>query len=449
MFIVPLAVVLLSLVVLSVAFRYASTGLRLPLGIYCGAYLLTTVIGATIIALPGGTELWIEYNGDADTTVLHAFTNARYWFLLYSPFLIPPFVAMTAERIRLVPSTRTVNRRPPEITFLAFAIVFALLAGYCFLTLSINGYLGDAAGIFRLGGDYVSVIQLRTEIFSNLGRTFFGLLYVGLPVLSHVAFYQALKLRTHKWRFAFVFSVFTICILVLLTAQKGPLILYFLSLTIGYSIIRRTRIWAITAAALTCLAMLNAFQIFVLGDWSVLQSAFLVIFRMANAFPFYCSLYPEVLHFTGIDVGLDLVGVVPRPTENEIVFNYMYPDVDWVQGAAPAPAHLAAYVQGGLPFAVATLMLIGIAVAVVARAGRRLESSLSYGAYIGGLFFLYYLTQITLRGALITNYGLAWAAVVLVALRGCSSTFRRPVHLNRRTFPFVMNKPVFGEKNDC
>jgi len=425
MIIVPLVFVLMSCVVLAVAFRYASTGLRLPLGIYCGAYLLTTVIGATIIALPGGRELWIEYNGGADTAVLQSFTNARYWFLLYSPLLVPPFVAMTAERIRLLPSARTANRRPPEITLLAFAIVFALFAGYCFFTLSINGYLGDAVGILRLEGDYVSVIQLRADIFSDLGRTFFGLLYVGLPILSHVAFYQALKLREYKWRFAFVFSVFTICILVLLTAQKGPLILYFLSLTIGYSVIRRVRIWAITGAALICLATLNAFQILVVGDWSMLQSAFLVIFRMANAFPYYCSLFPEVLHFTGIDVGLDLVGLVPKPNENEVVFDYMYPDVHWVQGAAPAPAHLAAYAQGGMPFAVATLLLIGIAVAVVASAGRRLERALSYGAYIGGLLFLYYLTQITVRGALITNYGLAWAAVVLLALRSCSSTFRR------------------------
>lgn len=416
---------IVSAVVLVFAYRLGSQALRIPLTVYCGAYIITTLIGATIIGFPRGAAFWVAHNGGAEPSILYAASGARYWFLLYAPLIIPPLVACWLHPTRIVPTRwRTIVQRA-SVDFAAFVFVFAAAAGYCAVRLAIGGYL--TTSILSVQGDYVSMIQLRAEMFEGLGRVFFGILDIGLPILSNVALYQALKLRSARWQIVFAATVATTCLLVLLTAQKAPLVLYLATLAIGFVVIRGLRSWVILATVVSCLLTINVLQLFVMPSWDIAESSYLVVFRMANSFPYYTKLYPEVLPYTGVDVGLDLLGLVPKPTETANIFDYMYPGVDWVQGDAPAPAHVAAYAQGGMPIAVPTLIIIGIALALVAAAGEGVRNATSYAAYVAGLLFLYYLTQVTLRGALITNYGIAWAAVTLLALSTCSSLVRNAV----------------------
>jgi hypothetical protein len=420
---IPVAGASVAAIVWLLTWRRCSLQLRLGLAIYCGAYFVTTALGATIIALPGGIDLWMAYNGGANAAIVENIGSLSYWFLLYAPFFIPMWLALLLER-RLPTPGRSFPRLPSiPISFAGFCTVFIACSLYLYAMLARYGYL-NPSGLQAFEGDYVGLILYREEIFSRMGRTFFGLLYMGIPTLAVIALAKAVKSREAVWRTAFLACSAVVISCILLTAQKAPIVVYVLTVAAGFVVLKGVRFWSITVALVGGFSMINAFQIFPLGDWSALQSIFLVVFRMANSFPFYLSLFPSTVPYTGIDLGLDVIGLAPRPNENEIVFTYMYPQVTWAQGAAPAPAHVSAYAQAGLWFAVATLCVIGIFLAVLAKIGKNIENPYRFAIYVQGLVLLYYLTQITLRGVLITNYGAVWVIAILILVALSTTTAR-------------------------
>jgi hypothetical protein len=99
--------------------------------------------------------------------------------------------------------------------------------------------------------------------------------------------------------------------------------------------------------------------------------------------------------------------------DNVRVFQYMYPQVLWVQGAAAAPAHVRAFAQGGFTAAIFVLLLTGVLIALIGRLKNVSDRPLLFGLYIQGLICLYFLTQTSLRGAFIESYGLKYACFAL------------------------------------
>ncbi len=397
----------------------AKSDSRAPLMIFCGAYVVTTVIGSVIISVEHGGDLWRLYGGGIDTTLITDYGSFTYLLLLFSPLIICPLTFLLLAKTKC---HGILWRSVTTLTFLdadslSFMIVLMLLGGYCLLDLYSHGDL-SLSRLIGVQGDYVAVISLRDQIFNSMGRVFFGLLYMSLPTLAHFALYKAVRIASWTWRLLFLLTSLLTCLLILLTFQKSLLLLFLLSLAMGLAILGRLKIWMLFTSGIGAFLLLNSIQIFILGDWQALQGLYLIIFRMANAFPFYVNLYPRVLPYMGIDLGLDLFGLVPKPNEVETVFNYMYPAINWAQGAAPAPAHLAAYAQAGIWFSVVTMLFIGWYLSFLAALKTKTNTSVGYVLFVQGLTGAYYLTQITVRGFLLTSYGLIWVITPVILLLG-------------------------------
>jgi hypothetical protein len=412
-------IVFLLLSVISLHAVRRTKGSKLPLIVYCIAYGLTTVIGATIISVQHGGLLWALYGGGLDTSVLTDYDSLSYDFLLFAPFIIVPFTIIFVSRLRTGYVSSVVNRfvTAHDVDSYSYIFVLVLFSGYCFFTLYRFGYL-SLNNVLHLEGDFVGAMELRSEIFARLGRVFFGLLYTGLPTLTQIALYKAFKTGEWKWRYCFFSVVFMTVFLVLLTAQKSPLFVYFLSLVLGYVVLKGTKPWLLIAAGGGGFLLLNLIQGFVLGAWQAIQGFYLIIFRTANSFPYYLNIYPSVVPYRGIDIALDLIGLSARPDQPETVFNFMYPTVTWVQGTSPAPAHVAAYSQAGMWFAVVTLVFIGWYLHFLSELRTTRDSVFGYALFVEGLIAAYYLTQITVRDVLLTGYGLVWVAIPIVLLVG-------------------------------
>lgn len=404
--------VLLALVSFMLAWHVADPALRLPLAVYCGAYGLTTVAGATMAGV-SGIGLLDELGYSLDTAILPDLGSFKYWLVLYAPLFAVPWSALFFNRLwRRAPSPAPEQTLRPE----AVLLVFLVFSAYCFWRITAGGYGVALGSWFDSRGDYMAMILLRSEIMAGLGRVFFGLVYISLPALSFAALYQCMRLRTVGWQGVFVFTCAVNAILCLATMMKGQLLIYLLFLAVGLFEIGTIRPRTLLLLLAGVVASLTMLQTFFIEQWTIADSATLIVFRMASSFPYYLSLYPDVLPFGGIDVGLHLFGIGQPANDAVDMFAFMYPTIDWVAGAAPAPAHVRAYAEAGVPYSLLVTIVAGAVVAFAASLRRRVGGAISFAFYLESLVMLYYLTQTSLRESIISCYGFFWTVVALAAL---------------------------------
>jgi hypothetical protein len=126
-----------------------------------------------------------------------------------------------------------------------------------------------------------------------------------------------------------------------------------------------------------------------------------------------------------------VIGRGVDPGNSYAIAEFIFPNSP-LGTALPAPAHVEAYAQGGLMFAVFVTVLLGIMIAAVARlraaAGR---SAVWHAFYIQSLVMLYYLTQTSIRGALWDSYGLYWSFIVSTRSRVARPVVSRDLDQSR------------------
>src|SRR5262249_58938877 len=90
----------------------------------------------------------------------------------------------------------------------------------------------------------------------------------------------------------------------------------------------------------------------------------------------------------------------------------------YVQGAAPAAAHVMAYAEGGFVWSMVTMVLVGVWIAFTGALRRAASNPVVFSGYIGAVAVCYYLSQVNLVGALNVSYGYRWwlAALILLLL---------------------------------
>ncbi len=390
---------------------------RVPASVFLGAYSLTTVIGATAIGITHGEVLEaLEFS--VHPSGLDRVGDFRYWILLYLPLVLVPLVVVFLESIMPANRKGTDQQSPArtnlnEIQLLA---VFFSFSAYCVFVLFQRSALGNILRWAEFQGDYTSMIDQRFTIMISANMFFFGLIYTGLPVLSYSAMYQSLTTRRNSWRAVSLITMASVALFSLETMQKSILLVYLIFAAMGYAHMRKPS-WLFvlggTLLLITVFVVLNSFYQSVLD---LEGSIYLLFFRMASCFPFYVCLYPESLPHTGVDFGLDVLGIAKTPTENLAVYNEMYPTTRWIQGSAPAPAHIVAYAQAGYVYVFVMIPLIALSIWLIGRLRRQVKGPLSFAFYVQCLVFLYYLTQTSIREALISSYGLLWGGLVLVTL---------------------------------
>ncbi len=150
------------------------------------------------------------------------------------------------------------------------------------------------------------------------------------------------------------------------------------------------------------LLVIYSYESFVTQEWHFLETIDLILFRLASSFPFYYMLFPKILPYTGIYIPL----LTPTPNDNNVVFSYMYPKIDWTVGSVVGSAPLLAYSQAGLTYAIFVMILIGLFIFLISQIGKKIRGPLTFSLYLNAIVFLYYLTQISLQSALVSAYGI-------------------------------------------
>lgn len=405
--------------------------IRVPLLVYGGFYILTTLIGAAIIGVTeGDVLLQLEYG--LDVKPLSGVGSSAYWLMLYAPLLVPVGMFLLLRDAKLIDEAllSVIPHHNTTIKTTGFLSIFGLFAVYCLARLAWSGNLLAITHWYSSQSDYLAMIAVRYELGEQLGSAFFGIIYIALPTLSFVALHQAVQTRAFAWKLLTVFAIGVVSFISLSLMQKSPFILYlaFLNLALLDLKVVTLKVFAISAALV--ILSLTALQTMMLESWELHHSINLILFRMASSFPYYQSVYPELVPFAGIESGLHLVGLGAAATDNHTIFNFMYPDVK-TQGAAAAPAHLRAYCQAGYLYALVTLAIISIPLKASTLAYRHRQSPFAFAIYMGLLIQLYYVMQTSLREALISCYGIFWVivavcCVMLVAHRKTAATRQQP-----------------------
>ena len=406
--------------------------IRLPLGLYSGFYLATTVIGGVLIGCSRG-EVLDTLQWGLDLTVICDCSSIRYWGLLFAPLIVPAMCIVVLHRFRLVEDVFVAPLRlfDERLSPLALCCVYAIFAGYCVVQLSMHGLLFNVLLWFSLQGDYLTMILRRQEAFESLGSAFFGIAYITLPTLSFCALYQYRQLRTLSWQLRFFATAASTLLINMELMQKSPSLLFLTFTGIGSIELKTLKLRSLVYMLAGLVCGVTLLQALFIDQWAWWNSIQLLIFRMASSFPFYVNIYPNVLPYSGIESGLHLVGLGEPAIDCFDVFNCMYPSVTWIQGAAPGPAHMRAYSQAGLPYALGTLVLIGFVIKGIGALRVRNAGPISFAIYLQSLAFLYYLTQTSLRESIISCYGIFWAIVGLIPIALTQTSQAKSATINR------------------
>lgn len=413
------AVCLAALSVLSFLWARRSVGPRAsgPLALFCGVYFATSQAGAIIIGLCGLDHLEAVKWG-LDLSTLRQIGGFKYWTLLFAPTTIPCLMVALWKRkpkVAYAPLRSRVSG-PDRVDAVPLTLWFAALAGFCLFEFYAGGFWRTAFSLFQNRGDFFWLMSLRSQMFETLPSSLYRLVYTGLPVLSFCALYQSAQTRRLIWRVLFVGMFSTVCYLNLCTVQKAMLLVYFVALGIGLYELGRLKLKVLVFQFCTAFCLLTGLQYFYLPEWSFQQSLEQIVFRVAQSFPYYLNVYPDHVPYLGIDLGQHLFGVGFSPNDNAVVFNFMYPSITWIQGAAAAPAHARAYAQAGEGFSLLTVVIIGWALLRIDAFHRRVRGPLTFALYLQMLVFLYHLNQVSLVDAVLSSYGLLWAVVALAPM---------------------------------
>lgn len=406
-----------AIVVTWLVWKYVDPAVRLPYGLFCGFYLLTTGIGGAIAAVTNG-DILETLGWGLDLSILQDINTLTYWSMLYGPFIVPGITLVLFQDFRLPEQgiEGSLRNYRDGLDYTTLLMIFGLFAGYCFGKLALQGQLGSIFMWFTLKSDFLSMMLLRENLMQSLGSVFFGLAYITLPMLSFCALYRLIETRQAGWLVTFGFLGLSNALLCMALMQKSPVLLYMVFVGIACVELKVVRWQALGGVAAALVVVLTTLQSFMLDEWDYFRSFNLLTFRMAQSFPYYMSVYPEVLDHAGLDLGLHLFGIGEVARDNLDVFNYMYPGITWVQGAAPGPSHLRAYAQGGVLYAFATLVMIGFCLKIIVALRKSINGPMSFALYIETLVFLYYLTQTSFRESVLSCYGIFWGIVGIAPL---------------------------------
>lgn len=388
----------------------APAALRMPLVTFNALYALTTVVGAWAVTNETVRLLWLFTLPGLDADWLSPGGSARYWIVLLGPFFVVNIVALSAARFLAPTGRRLAAWADADPSLVTCVLTVVLFCGYCVANLAANGYLSTSLLDADSMGAYRENIQARTQMASTLGQLHFGLLYMAIPAVVIVMLHRAMTTRSIQWWIATLMAAAALTLLFFTTLTKSNVLIFGLAVVMALAALGRIRARGILLAVLGGVLLLTALEFLLSGGspWAILRTVWNLFFRLASGFPFYMELFPGQLDYLGIDLGLARFGIGPDAAANIVVYNYMFPDDTWVQGAAPAPSHVVAYAQGGLAWSLATMVLVGLWCAVAAALGAAAKSSVGFSLYIGACVGVYYATQTELVGVFDHSYGYKW-----------------------------------------
>jgi hypothetical protein len=423
--------------------RRAPAPLRTPLGVFIVFYVLTTCIGATILAVPLIRDLWAATYPTMDSKWITPGDSWGYWFMVWGPVPVTGAAALWFYPLMRKPATLARRWLGSRVDVLTATIVGAAMCVFCFVNLSLHGYSG--VSLFTSEGFYRENIALRVEMFDRLGTAHFAAIYMGIPAVAILALCNAVRSGKPSWWLLFAALSVALVLLYAATLTKANVLIYGIEVVVAAQILGIMRLRGLITAVVGGILVLTASSALLAGGDSLdlAIAGYNIIFREASDVPFYLAVFPAQLPFVGIDLGLGAFGIGPTVPSNQMVANFMYPHETWTQGAAPAAAHVMAYAQAGYPWSFVTMVLVGAWIAVAGQMRRWVRNPVAFSAFIGAVTACYYLSQGDLVGAFNVSYGYKWWIAALLLLIGT----QRVLELALRAPGLASEAPVILHDN--
>lgn len=395
----------------NVLIGYRLEALRIPLLVYSGIYGLTIVLGSIFIGLypDQAFNMLEQMYGISKSLILKE--NFLYWFLLFVPLFLPTFVAVffcQFMRKKIIFNDTFKNESGKIFIYLYVAILIFLIPKLVDNFEKINSIQ------FQKFTSYDTFILIREKFQSSLSGIMFAFIYRSLPALSFIAYYRALTDKKIKWKLIFLFMFASICILSIIIAQKAPLMIYLLILIFGYFSIKKVNFLFLTLFVGSIIFIFMGYQFFLQPQKNFLDHFNLLFFRMASGYPFYLSIYPDIMLYGGLNFDSDFLGLGYKNNVTLTVFNYMYPNLP--RGNQPIAAHVFSYSLGGVFYSLFILFLIGLMISFTAFLKKNLNNEIIYSLYLSMLMTLYYLTQTSFQDSMISSYGIIWGFFPIILL---------------------------------
>jgi len=139
----------------------------------------------------------------------------------------------------------------------------------------------------------------------------------------------------------------------------------------------------------------------------------------------YPIVFPERHPYYGFDFGQDILGFGGMPDDNLVIWKHMYPSL---LGAAGAPYQFALYSQVGVAWALMLCFIVGIVLGVMWKIILADEISCLWRSLMGSVLILFsiYLAIDSIRGSLLSSYGLIWAWLFISLFFFLSNRLLRP-----------------------
>lgn len=400
--------------------RYLPPAARLPCDVYWGLYTLTVFVGAVVIGLPQTRDVWLLYSLPFGLDGIGAPSQfgLKYWLLVFAPYLVPPVSLLYVHALAGRAEPPRIDRRSVlQPGLVAAAAVIVGMTTWCVLALDRAGYLG--VSLLGAAGGYQENILQRYAVFAMAGDLFFRFSYVGLPAMSVYCLFRSFDGdRRTAWIVWAIFAFLAATYFYLSSFQKAYVLV--LIMAIGLVLMHR-RVVGYKGVLIFGAAMFSALVVLSYGlssasTLNAVGAAGNILFRIPSALPFYEGLFPDVVRYAGLDVGLKRFNVGPDFAVNQLVATYMFPVQTWVQGASPAPAHFMAYAEGGPIWSIATLLIIGAFMGVSGLIGCRSRTSFGSAVFVSTCIALYYQTQTGFWPSIQASYGLVGALLPLLSM---------------------------------
>ena len=181
-----------------------------------------------------------------------------------------------------------------------------------------------------------------------------------------------------------------------------------------------------------------------LGDddlgFAIGLAMFQIIFRMANAFPYYANVFPDTLSFSGFNYGFGLLGIGVRNDETQLIFDIMSTEKTAIQGNMTQAFHLlSGYVVDGYPAMILVELLLGVYFFLLARAIAGVKKPLSIAIIAHLVMVGYYISQAGIVQVVMQSWSIGWVFLSVATLVGVHTLIdgthpaRRSVGLTQAT----------------
>lgn len=139
----------------------------------------------------------------------------------------------------------------------------------------------------------------------------------------------------------------------------------------------------------------------------------------------YPLVFPERHPYYGLDFGQDILGFGGMPDDNLVIWKHMYPNLP---GAAGAPYQFALYSQVGVVWALMLCFIVGVVLGVMWKIILVDDISRVWRSLMGSVLILFsiYLAIDSIRGSLLSSYGLIWAWLFISLFFSISNRLLRP-----------------------